>query len=555
VAETLDRNGYTGWHKVYSGNVEGKPRGVVPLEETATAFRYSHTLERLGIAALLGGPPQVGFWTVQLRESKDAHSKVLFEQSVQLGVTSAELAGLAAWYVHESYTYKFKTRICDGQFLSPLVEPHYGGHSGNSNPMAPGVVRFWNVKVTTMTVKAPVMPSGAVSMDLQWSRDRYENFEPFAVNVASEASINLNVSGLGISSGNRDISATELVWVRAVARGADGIPVPGDAVRDTWPTVFGTTQVRGYEGWRYVDIKTRTVFSEQSLIQNPGGSGVLVVRVHPEWGSPSFGYNCHIPVGAYWDIISDYWVGTLSNNDIYYSLAWKPGGVGAKTLRDSRLGSQWVIKPHNLKLNIARQLTLNGFAEPTQFEGTVYDGPLRNYTVARDSARLVALVDPGFGARGFVVVVSKDEGQTWKQYDVVDKGHNMTSNTELITSAYRDNKLIVYGRATVDFSGPTGGVAYEEKTIKEGDVVRMVLTGSKQATSLATGEVVNVEKWEMTSRTRIIPFTDGDVLPKTGIISLATMDARLLLTTQEGTKTVLRISKDDLATVTRVDAV
>lgn len=411
TADIYARGGYTLPVKVFSGNVAGKERGILPFADASVGFYYVHTLIQSFATGggILSTDEVGGFWTIQIRASKAADSPVLFEQSVYLG---AEIIGglgglISTWFVLATSDHKFKTRICDGQILPPVIEPYAAGdpqpsRANDQVPAIPEQPRFWNVKVTDMRVQAPPMPEKATSLKLQWAASRNGPWTTAdgGDNLSAGAHIDVHVTNLGFSSNNRAVAATELIWWRAVAVNASG-ETAGPAVRDIWNGAGVRSDlngqlamISGYEGYKYADAEHPTVFYEQSFVEDTSASGQnFGVRLTGTWVSPL--YKCNIPGNAYLDIISDAWVGQISNNDIYYSVGRKAGG-GFDATRDSATGCFWGLYGASGDLRIVRHRDTY-FPRKISFNGqAVQPLPLAGDEAEIERRRIVNLRLPQF---------------------------------------------------------------------------------------------------------------------------------------------------------------
>jgi hypothetical protein len=129
-------------------------------------------------------------------------------------------------------------------------------------------------------------------------------------------------------------------------------------------------------------------------------------------------------------------------------------------------------------------------------------------------------------------------------------GH-MLDDTQILATLSRGNTLIIYGKATADEINPVLGVP-EEFGIKLGEVVRVILESSKLTTTSPDGDTSTQEVWTMAVRSRIVAQTKDDTLPTSNVLGLSQMGAGLLLTVLDGDNVVLRVSTDDLATISRL---
>lgn len=464
MPQSLILKGYGQLKKVYSGNVAGKPRGLLPNTVPLTAFYYEHTLLRtIGLSqGLFSVGSEGGFWTFQFRESGAPGAKILFEQSVLINATLFGAFGdvITGWYIHSLYTYKFKTRICDGQYVPVAIEPDQPENELTDPapplPARPAVPNLHNVRVTSLSIAMPPLPERADTLALLVSNERAGEYAEVQSGLAPGQVISVDVGDLGFHSVNHGVAATELPWWRVRADGPGGSTL-GPAMRDIWThTQNDGTQDTGYKGYLFADSDRATGFYEQSLILNTSAfGGNFAVQLGADWYSPA--YRCALPSGAFMEIISDAWVGQLSDNDIYYSIAYKEGGVKPVSLFDRRVGTLWTlgVRDGQVQCTRSRKLENHDFGVDG---GIVLPGTATTYLgLLRWGATLYCVVHVDGSVK---LVESIEESLLWKDPLVIT-----TDVTVLGHQISRDGATVyIVGKA-----GATNG------DITAGDLVRVIV--------------------------------------------------------------------------------
>lgn len=593
MAEPFYPAGYTRWQKVYSGKVLPHKRGELPLEKDAEAFFLIHTIARQGTFSLGSDvSTPTGFWTVQIltvsedeeedgsdggrsgsgsgsgpgsgsgsgsgstdeddasdADDLDKRETIWFEQSVMLGALGASGFGglLTTWSPAPQHQWKFKTRICDGQHVPAVVEPYPEGRKPPANPEeklpeVPGLPRPFNVRLESLTIRTPEMlPKRATSFALMVCIDRFGEYKPLAEDLDANEVITVlrgEVEDLldhEFPDASELVSPMDLIWFKMRAINADG-HTDGEAIRDTWPVHRGTPRgsddeswiTAGYESYKFLDQQIVTDLSEQYYTINESVSGgFFSVNYGGDVVCPA--YKCRLPPGCMLRIIHDYWVGQFSDNDIYYSLSYKPRDTaGNDALWDFPTGTLWSFIARDGDLLCGRSTRVETFRNDRdsgtfQIAGKQTPALLKAFRSGATLLVLAATYNEMFAARSY------DEGRTW--VEATQKETPMITGIKALAAVKdRNGCILVYGVVN-----PGNGV---EKKYDAGDAVRVLLKES-------------VEGLGVQSISKIAAGKDT-VLPKDNILGLLETNGGHLLLALENQNTGLYRSTDGLDTFTKV---
>ena len=448
MAEPIYPKDYVHLRKAFSGKVGGKTRGLLDLDGgDASEFFYQHTILRD-----FQLPPEiitalqfVGSWTIRLMASEATDAKVTFEQSVEWGVNVQGMAGgvLAQWQPINAG--KIKTRICDGEPVPVAIEAQNPPRvpSVAPQPGDPGVPSIFFVQSTSLRVKMPALP------------ERATHFSLLATGGNSiPAAADFKVLDEDMQPGQeRDISAPEVgetdskrIWVLARAHGPSGT-YDGAAIRDAdtelafasdpVTKISKLTQVKGYKGYLYATNPRATEYYETTAydINRQNTEGNFNINIGTDWISPA--YRCHIPDGALLKIISDYWVGRINANDIYYSISFKPAakaGRGLCIAQDGRVGERWYFYVKDAKVRIAFTAHNGNFAASLE-DAVVVEAAPTAMQAFRVGATLWFIYE---AASKIHLTRSLDEGDNWKEPQV------MLENMNLLGAEVSDDGGTIY---------------------------------------------------------------------------------------------------------------
>lgn len=108
-------NGFTSPLPVETGQAPDTVLGRLTADAAITDFYYTKVIERT-IPGVGSGNIRES-WTIQILESNDENARVLFDQTVDMGITTFSAGGMSTWFFvqdHGMSVGKFKTRIVDG---------------------------------------------------------------------------------------------------------------------------------------------------------------------------------------------------------------------------------------------------------------------------------------------------------------------------------------------------------------------------------------------------------------------------------------------------------
>jgi hypothetical protein len=457
MAQPIFPTGYGPLRKVYSGFVPLKPHGHLVLDEDSEAFFYVKSIFRT-IAVpndeIFATPVTIeGEWSIQHRESELPGAPILFEQSVRWGAVVLGGRGgiLGTWYPLEA---KFKTRIVNGEHVPQAIEkqnpPLFDPHDGQ--PDRPDHVYLFDERQTRIKVKMPPLPDGAVSFTLRVANSGESAADTPCPEADSFIDVQANLQPGDVVSVDAAVcGATQIdtVWFRARAmakpvKGENGKTVThyydGPAVRDIWTAVEGQSQVRGYEGWKFVDTSIRTAFSETTSYEintTPAG-GSFIVNVGCDWVSAP--YQSGAPADSYIEVLADYWFSTtVEDNNFGYSFSSKPATGSAHAVDDPRTGETWYFFRDDGKLWVRstrrdETFPLESVHDPRH---EVYGNAVKLFRAMRVGAALYCVVDSAGQIR---VRESYDEGRTWQ-----DAMPQYIEDTRLVGAVMQGDTLLIYG--------------------------------------------------------------------------------------------------------------
>ena len=219
---------------------------------------------------------------------------------------------------------------------------------------------------------------------------------------------------------------------------------------------FETTIVNGeavpqdadghYEGWRFVDTPTPTVFSEfgTPIFRANSGNSLNGVQIDIDWRSRN--YKMDVPEGAVWRIEDDQWRQGTDIPIAFYKGTLLAGGGVPPALYDERLGVQLRVITVNGETRVVRSRRTQSGLSSSDVEWTQSDDTGFVIKPALKKARV-------FGARGgqtfvfggasgaFCVCVSSNGGRTFTSV------MNEPSAISILASCPVGNgaRLLVYG--------------------------------------------------------------------------------------------------------------
>jgi hypothetical protein len=434
---------------------------------------------------------------------------------------------------------KIKTRICDGQFVMPVVEEHEDGHTGPppplpEHPSRPGLVQPFNVRVTTFSMRMPELPHDAACQELWVSKDRYGTYKLVHDNLISYQRVDLDLGAIRDKVELPTVGPLDDLWWKVRAVNGAGY-TDGEAIRDTWTVSrpFGEGLIAGYQGYLFADqANASSLYEDYYIINETAFGGSFSARVGGDIVMKA--YRCRIPQGAYLEVISDYWVGQVSNNRAYYSISYKPDlQPGASSIVDHPTGTVWSFVSKDKTVRCGRS---------TRFEtygSNVDAGNFGKLEVSRwvqgfrHGATLVGFYGDD---RSVYAARSVDEGRTWTSATELAAEVPVIDGIKALAGVRSKNGyFLIYGVASIaSISSDTPAqLGYEP-----GDVVCAVLKESQQGLVLS-------------GVTKIKAGADTE-LPVADVIGLHESAQGLLLVALEGEDTAIYRSTDQLSTLTRV---
>lgn len=423
-----------------------------------------------------------GTFDFQILANEQPGAKVLFDQSVELGMTlialddlftaaisgvSGGLTGLMAsaggsfgiglytYFFINSGSGKFKTRIVDGNPVKNVIET-----AGVVAPPAPGVgpeqpgeVILSNLRQTQINVRMPGLPARANTFDLLASGSAAGPFQVLATGLAVGAELDVSNGPFGVPPQD--------IWFQLRAVGTQGVAL-GNKVRDAWPEFENGVQVAGYEGWKHTHSFTSrppTIFAEQGAGYTDDTPSVSTGgAIRAVWRSPFYAMN--LPPGCVIRPTHDEWISESAMPDrFFFQISYKPA-PGQVAVRDPNTGETWQFYPDGGKIKVARSKRRGRFQVNKVWDPVVHGGGVGVVRAMRNGSTLRVALQTGLWIQ---VLESVDSGRTW------DGPMKLVDGVTLMDAEMSDDgaQMFVIGKA----SRPDGAIA-------TGNIVRCVLRRS-----------------------------------------------------------------------------
>lgn len=431
LASLFQPRGFTPFMDVFSGQVAGEPKHQIPGNTGFQAILYTHALTRQGTGA--------GYWTVQIWTGPKRTGTLLFEQSIYVkldddgGIIAPDGAfpgGVVA------------TRICNGQYVPMVNEPGAVSASSPENPSAPGTpadFALYNAAQPFITIRMPDLPANATSFDL-WAAPAPNAVYPALTLADMPPSDDWLKIASGLKPQSTTVVSTDIVganslqelWFQIAAVGPHGVTFGGQ-YRDIWflssaeradPQQGKVWPMCGYKGYMFSLQQPQEVqwedgsgdASQGGFFSAPllGSGASSFDYITPGYGRT--GYKCNGPAGCYFEVISDYWVSVLPDDDIYYSISYLPGNPPP----DAQFGQSGEMNVAKLLQDSGDVLTGYSWPQHQEFEAHNYipDASSPSFNALPNGRQLVSAMLTS----GYTEHESLDSGKSWNP--VVYRGPN-----------------------------------------------------------------------------------------------------------------------------------
>lgn len=520
-----------------SGIAPGTVLGRISKDQGGSSFFYSKTILRSigsGVSTVRGS------WDFQIVDPSG--EEVLFDSSVDIGIqlVGAEdpLFGsisLFSWSFVSDYGLgpgKPRTRVVSGVPVPQVVEAYTGAADATppvGSPAMPGYPYLRTLKQTSIVAVMPPKPAGANSLTLLVAASQNGPYTTLRTGLQTGAQVTVNVADVP------GVSNPANIWFRVGAVNGFGTTY-GPRVRDAFMALDGTTQLSGYTGWQHIggEVTHPTVFSEQAREWEPGGGGEITVgggTIIATWTSPV--YRCSFPPGAVLVVNHDNWAPAIVIRDRFtFAVSYLPAKVTEASAQDARLGKTWVLYPGGTQTKIAQTRRRESYVV-NDHDPVVFDTVPSSLGLFRVGGRLLAVAQKGADIVG---AESVDDGLTWaaahsEGLDVI------VADTTILASCVNDSAIYAVAKATadeVDDSKPA------DQLIKQDDMIRVVLSPSKQASGAAVYAVTHREKLQ------------GTAPPASGALILNFAAGAFNFLVKDGDTVRLFTSSDDCLTFTEV---
>lgn len=485
-------NGFTEPLPVETGLAPNTVLGRLDAAAAITEFYYtkviSRTIDPNNIQSIRNS------WTIQIVENNDPGARVLFDQTVDMGITTFAGGAFTGWFFvldHGQSVGQFKTRIVNATPVTQVPET-FAGQNPAGGAGVPSYPYLSNLKETTITVTLPPLPDGASKLVLWASHDN--NSVAVKVGEGQPGTV------FTVSDSIVGQSAPENIWFFVEAVQANGSQSKfSPKVRDAFVMLDGTTQIGGYEGWKNIGgaITHPTVFSESSVDTDANDSfQVFGGKIDASWESPV--YKCSLPPNAIVKIVHDGWASASVIQDKFtFALGFKYGNdamLFAPSTQETWALYRGNAKPGTSALQCARTKKVTGFNLLPDSDAALRfpdnsSGVDRTW-MFQNRTWLFVFAQQG---QKLVGCYSKTKGQTW------EVGVNILDGVQIMGMTNNDDSSIVWA-----FGNQNGTPA------------RVVLKLTRQVPSENTGDGAQTVSTEMLWRVTTlepIPTTGMAVVP------------------------------------------